>query len=323
MPDFMNNENDENDRQFKPDNRENLMRVSDSNAERPDFGFMGKEGGMGGPGMGKNSSGADLVYTDDSIDSYSILFDSAKTTISKSDKLRLIQSIKNLSLGDLENSVDIDASLRYFVVHNFVCNYDSYTGNMLHNYYLYEKDGKMTILPWDYNLAFGGFSHGGGRPGEETDGELENSENNSVSNMVNMLIDEPLSGANNEERPFCGKLIENESCKEEYHKLFSEFINNYFMSGYFENKLDYMSNLIRDYVKNDATAFYTVEEFDKGVDTLKKFCLLRSESIWNQLNGKDDIISVGDLNLDDLGTQFGGHDNFNKEKEFGKEAMKP
>ena len=28
---------------------------------------------------------------------------------------------------------------------------------MIHNYYLYEQDGKLSMLPWDYNLAFGGF----------------------------------------------------------------------------------------------------------------------------------------------------------------------
>ena len=27
---------------------------------------------------------------------------------------------------------------------------------MVHNYYLYEEKGKLSIIPWDYNLAFGG-----------------------------------------------------------------------------------------------------------------------------------------------------------------------
>ena len=45
--------------------------------------------------------------------------------------------------------------IRYFVVHNFVCNGDSYTGTMIHNYYLYEEDGRLSMLPWDYNLAYG------------------------------------------------------------------------------------------------------------------------------------------------------------------------
>lgn len=33
---------------------------------------------------------------------------------------------------------------------------------MIHNYYLYEEDGQLSMIPWDYNLAFGGFSAGSG-----------------------------------------------------------------------------------------------------------------------------------------------------------------
>ena len=61
--------------------------------------------------------------------------------------------------------MDIEATLRYFVVNKFVDNYDSYTGTMLHNYYLYEENGKLSILPWDYNLAFGAFGGAGGGMG--------------------------------------------------------------------------------------------------------------------------------------------------------------
>lgn len=31
---------------------------------------------------------------------------------------------------------NVDEVIRYFVVHNFTCNFDSYTGSMIHNYYL-------------------------------------------------------------------------------------------------------------------------------------------------------------------------------------------
>ena len=48
--------------------------------------------------------------------------------------------------------MDVDEVIRYFVVHNFVCNFDSYTGSMIHNYYLYEEDGQLSMIPWDYNL---------------------------------------------------------------------------------------------------------------------------------------------------------------------------
>ena len=53
--------------------------------------------------------------------------------------------------------MDIESVISYFVAHNFVCNFDSYTGSMIHNYYLYEDGGLLSMLPWDYNLAFGGF----------------------------------------------------------------------------------------------------------------------------------------------------------------------
>ena len=36
-----------------------------------------------------------------------------------------------------------DAVIRYMAVHNFLCNDDSYTGMMVHNYYLYEEDGVL------------------------------------------------------------------------------------------------------------------------------------------------------------------------------------
>ena len=130
------------------------------NGEMPE-GF----GGNGGPGgFGGSDSGASLKYTDDEFDSYSDIFDNAETKIKDEDKTRLIAALKNLSEGNIEDSVDIDSVINYFVVHNFVMNYDSYTGNMLHNYYLYEEDGKLQMIPWDYNLGFGAFMHAGGGP---------------------------------------------------------------------------------------------------------------------------------------------------------------
>ena len=36
-------------------------------------------------------------------------------------------------------------------------NDDSYTGPKCHNFDLYERDGKLSVFPWDYNLAFGAF----------------------------------------------------------------------------------------------------------------------------------------------------------------------
>lgn len=133
--------------------------------QMPDFGNGEMPEGFGGQGgFGGSDSGASLKYTDDEIESYSDIFDNAETKVKDEDKTRLIAALKNLSEGNVQDSVDIDSVINYFVVHNFVMNYDSYTGNMLHNYYLYEEDGNLQMIPWDYNLAFGAFMNMGGGP---------------------------------------------------------------------------------------------------------------------------------------------------------------
>lgn len=105
-------------------------------------------GGNGEPGGGMGSEDVKLQYIDDDPDSYANIFDNAKMDISEADEQRLIASLKKLSADeDLEDVLDTDEVLRYFVVHNFVVNGDSYTGSMIHNYYLYEQDGKLADDP--------------------------------------------------------------------------------------------------------------------------------------------------------------------------------
>ena len=116
-------------------------------------------------GFDDSTSAASLAYIDDNLDSYSEIFDYAETDASEEDEQRVVAALKALSEGDCERALDTSEVIRYFAAHNFVLNYDSYTGNMLHNYYLYEKDGKLAMLPWDYNLAFNTFSGGPGSPG--------------------------------------------------------------------------------------------------------------------------------------------------------------
>ena len=60
----------------------------------------------------------------------------------------------------METAVDVEQVLRYFVGQVFVMNWDSYLGHTGHNYLLYEEEGKLSMLPWDYNLAFGTYALG-------------------------------------------------------------------------------------------------------------------------------------------------------------------
>jgi hypothetical protein len=236
-----------------------------------DFGNMG--GGKGGGGFdgGMGSDDAKLQYIDDDPDSYSTIFDSAKTEVTEADQSRLIAALKALGEGDVESCLDMDEVLRYFVVHNYVVNGDSYTGSMIHNYYLHEKDGKLSMIPWDYNLAFGGF------------------QSSSATSTVNDPIDTPLSVTGDGSRPIVDWIFQNEEYTELYHQYFQEFLDTVDIQGIIENA----ATLIDPYVEKDPTKFCTYEEFQTGVATLKEFCQLRNESVAGQLDGSIPSTSAG------------------------------
>ena len=274
-----------------------------------DTGTPPEQGDMPVPGGGEDghsevrtNEDVSLIYSDDSYDSYSNIFDNAKTDVSDTDKDRLIASIKQMNEQEnIEEVVDVDAVIRYFVVHNFVCNFDSYTGSMIHNYYLYEDDGVMSMIPWDYNLAFGGFQ-------SETD----------ATALVNDPIDTPVSGGTVDSRPMLSWIFSDETYTEEYHEAFAEFIEEVCDSGYLSNLIASTEELIDSYVQNDTNGFCTYDEFKAGVSALKEFSSLRAESITGQLAGTipsteegqttDDatLIDASDLTISDMGSMGGG-----------------
>ncbi|MDO4488030.1 MAG: CotH kinase family protein [Eubacteriales bacterium] len=269
-------------------NGENTEQGTERTERKPANGGNGKGfGGFGGFGMG--NADVKLQYIDDDPDSYPNIFDSAKTKVSKSDKKRLIASLKSLSeYENLEDVLDMDEVLRYFVVHNFVVNGDSYTGNMIHNYYLHESDGHLAMIPWDYNLAFGTFMGG------------------NASSSVNDSIDNPVSGGSVDDRPMVGWIFSDEKYTKMYHELFSEFVTEWIDGGKLENLIEDTAELIRPYVEKDPTKFCTSEAFEKGVSTIKQFVALRGEAVKRQLNGDSTPVDCGDLNTSDMGSMGGG-----------------
>lgn len=251
--------------------------TTDAGNQMPD---MSQTGNMGG------SSGNDvaLIYSDDELSSYENIWEGAVFDVTASDKETLIDSIRQLNEGEnLEEVVDVEEVLKYFVVHNFVDNYDSYTGSMKHNYYLREDDGQMSIIAWDYNLAFSNFSGGG--MGGGTAKTVITASTDEATTLVNYPIDTPVSGTTMEERPLLNALLSNEAYMDEYHEYYQEFISGYFESGQYEETIDNAVALISEYVKDDPTAFCTYEEYEEGVTVLKQFCELRAESISGQLDG--------------------------------------
>ncbi|MCR8655800.1 CotH kinase family protein [Paenibacillus endoradicis] len=166
-----------------------------------------------------------------------------------------------------EEVLDVSSALKFIALNTVTANLDSYAGNFKHNYYLYETDGIFSIIPWDMNMAFGGFGGSG------------------------ILIDEPTGVALNT-RPLIANLIASDTYREQYHTIINELVDREFTSGQFVTRVQEVQSLISDSVAADPTAFVTYEEYEKGVASLLTFVDTQIESISKQLSGE--IESAGD-----------------------------
>lgn len=225
--------------------------------------------------LAEENADVHLRYTTDEPEDYPGIFENAKLESSAADRQRLVDSLKTLDSGQrLEEAVDVDEVLRYFVGQVFVMNWDSYLGHTGHNYLLYEEEGKLSMLPWDYNLAFGTYALGMTDP--ITDPNV----------LLNYPILTPAPGEYMTKRPLYHQLMQVEEYFQQYQAYFRWFLAEYVENGELSAALWQAAELIAPYVKSDPTAFCSYENHRLAVETLEQVCLLRAESARGQLEGR-------------------------------------
>ena len=148
---------------------------------------------------------------------------------------------------EIEKVLDVDQVLRFLAVSTAVVHLDNYTGNFGHNYYLYEVNGKFTVIPWDLNMAFGTFNAGLDRDG-----------------IINFFIDEP-TAVPPAERPLVSRLLAVPQYMETYHDYLYELINGPFSPDVLEPKIVENADMIRPYVTSDTLKFYSNREFETNL----------------------------------------------------------
>ncbi len=99
------------------------------------------------------------------------------------------------------------------------------------------------MLPWDFNMSFGGFSGFGG-------------------GSQSIAIDEPTTG-NLEDRPLISSLLKNETYKTKYHKYLEEIVTKYLDSDYLENMTTKLHDMIASYVKKTQQHFILMKNLKK------------------------------------------------------------
>lgn len=183
--------------------------------------------------------------------------------------------------AEIEKVLDVDKALRFIAVSALIVHLDNYIG-LGHNYYLYEVDGRFTIIPWDLNMAFGTFNYSIDRQG-----------------LINFYIDEPTGGPV-AERPLVKRLLSHQPYLDAYHGYLESLLDGPFSVDVMESRIDQLADLIRSFVKADKLKFTSTRDFERCLTEdmggrqgaqpraigLKTFVVERSESVRQQLEGE-------------------------------------
>ena len=297
MPDF-NDVGDGSDESRRPDPTSGGDGAAPQRPDGGEEGFSPPDGGgFGGmAGLSSGSGGADLNYTDDALDSYDTIWEGEVTDTTKADHERVVTALRSIAAGtDLETYMDVDNLLKYMAVHAFVVNEDSLSGNMAHNYYLYESGGRLNLLPWDYNLSFGGM--GGG---------------SNASSVINDPIAEPFSGTD-----FFDALLADETYRARYYAYLQQLAEAYADGGGLDAFYTRVRGQIDTLVESDPTAFYTYGEYVAAAEMLYQVVQLRAASVAGQTAGtipdtadgqrsSDALVSAEGIDLSIMGTMSTG-----------------
>lgn len=189
--------------------------------------------------------------------------------------LKKISALINaLSSGEgIGDVLDVSSVLKYAAVISVLGCEDSYLGPKAENYYLYDADGELTIVPWDLKLSFG------------TDGSMRKTNYSIKTSLLTASVLEPYFDVLATDRPLVSKLLENE-----------EYLNEY--KGYLKEVCDFLSKCETDYlpalkaklteaVESDTKKFYDtdafVSEFEDGENSLLGFIKARRENVLSRI----------------------------------------
>jgi spore coat protein CotH len=147
---------------------------------------------------------------------------------------------------EIEKVLDVDQTLRFFAVSDVIVHLDNYIG-IGHNNYLYEVNGKFTVIPWDTNMAFGTFNLGIRKGG-----------------LINYYIDGPTAGPMSR-YPLAGRLLKHEPYLEKYRGYVREIIEGPFALEYVLPRIDHFVEMVRPYAMTDTEMFYSYEDWERCI----------------------------------------------------------
>ena len=153
----------------------------------------------------------------------------------------------DLLVETLEPLLDTDLAMWHLALNNVLCSLDAYysTGQ---NYYLYQDPihGRLAILPWDFNMAFGIYG-------------------NSPTDLS------PTKGKGDADRPLLSKLVKAGALRQEYLSHIHTATTQGLVPQTLHAEIDAMAALIDAEVRADTRLGVTHAEWLTGLQDLKNF----------------------------------------------------
>lgn len=247
-----------------------------------------------------------LAYTGENIDDYAEIRNFAKVNGDNQSIRRVVSALKSVDTGiDVNSHIDVENIMKYLALQTIAVNFDCMTGKNTQNYFLRESGGIISLIPWDYNLAWGGYPDD-----DESDGKEEWSEqdwkewNASLSQeqrdsmkiadrernkgeivkIVNFPIDTPFT-ADLSKRTFFMKLLANEQYKTLYYHYLSLLAEKYILGGELNRFMTIIEREIGEIVSTESNTFYNREQYEQALKTFDVVLKKRAESVIGQIKG--------------------------------------
>ena len=203
-----------------------------------------------------------LVYKDDNLDSYPVIKYCEKygRTFTQTEANNLIASLKAISENNMEEYVDIDSVLDYLMVSFFIPNDDSYISKSFRNFYIYQEDKKITLLPYDLNLYF------------------------RYTEFLNQPILNYDKYITTESKPLIYNLLSNQKYQEQYKQKMYDLIEKLEKDDFLYKRMEYYYSLISDSIKNNSNNFYSYDRANIAVNAFKEFFEARIRCVKKQLD---------------------------------------
>lgn len=209
------------------------------------------------PVENQGTYGADLRYAGENLEEYKGIFNNTKTdNTNEEDKYRLINIIKSINevkfKQELEqNFMDFDKIIKMIAINKAIANIDGFTSKTLRNYYLYEKDNKIDIIPFDFDLSMGTNPNKDFWTEDFSTYELAKNDDEIYSKLIEIILND-------------------DEYAEKYKKYYFETLQK-IKDMKIENIIYGIDNKIDEKVKNNRNKIYSYEEYKNGLRDLTQF----------------------------------------------------